>query len=56
MNFFKLLLLIIPFYISGQKNSLNQKISEIIKDKNATVGVSVLGIDFPFSYNNANKK
>lgn len=54
MKYLKLLLLIIPAIIFGQKVSLDQKISEITKGKNATVGVSVLGIDFPFSYNNAN--
>lgn len=54
MKTLKLLLLILPFCIFGQKNILDQKISDITQGKNATVGVSVLGIDFPFSYNNAN--
>lgn len=54
MKLLKLVLLLIPALIFSQKGNLNQEISKITNGKNATVGVSVLGIDFPFSYNNAN--
>ncbi|MFT3920278.1 class A beta-lactamase, subclass A2 [Cloacibacterium sp.] len=54
MKYLKIILLLIPALIFSQKGNLNQEISKITNGKNATVGVSVLGIDFPFSYNNAN--
>ena len=47
-----------PLFIFGQKNSLQHNIYNITDGKKATVAVSVLGIDFPFEFNNenANKK
>ncbi|WP_374361857.1 class A beta-lactamase, subclass A2 [Cloacibacterium sp.] len=54
MKLLKIILLLFPALIFSQKGNLNQEISKITDGKNATVGVSVLGIDFPFSYNNAN--
>lgn len=54
MKLLKIILLLFPALIFSQKGNLNQEISKIIDGKKATVGVSVLGIDFPFSYNNAN--
>jgi beta-lactamase class A len=54
MNFLKIILLLIPALLLSQKYNLDSQISKITKGKNATVGVSVLGIDFPLSYNNAN--
>ena len=54
MKFLKIILLLIPALIMSQKYNLDSQISKITKGKNATVGVSVLGIDFPLSYNNAN--
>jgi beta-lactamase class A len=54
MKFLKIILLLIPALILSQKYNLDSQISKITKGKNATVGVSVLGIDFPLSYNNAN--
>ena len=54
MKLLKIILLLFPALIFSQKGNLNQEISKITNGKNATVGVSVLGIDFPFSYNNAN--
>nr|HMN26433.1 hypothetical protein [Ignavibacteriaceae bacterium] len=54
MKLLKIALLLIPALIFSQKGNLNQEISKITNGKKATVGVSVLGIDFPFSYNNAN--
>ena len=54
MKFLKIILLLIPALLLSQKYNLDSQISKITKGKNATVGVSVLGIDFPLSYNNAN--
>ena len=54
MKLLKIILLLFPALIFSQKGNLNQEISKITDGKNATVGVSVLGIDFPFSYINAN--
>lgn len=52
-----LLFLLISAFIFAQKSSLDQKISSIIKDKKATVGISVLGFEDSFTYNkNADKK
>ncbi|MET3035745.1 CGA/CIA family class A beta-lactamase [Chryseobacterium sp. NRRL B-14859] len=51
------LFLFISAFISAQKSSLEHNISSILKDKKATVGVSVLGFENAFSYNkNENKK
>ena len=49
MKLLKIVLLLIPALIFSQKGNLNQEISKITDGKNATVGVSVLGIDFPFT-------
>lgn len=57
-----LLFLFILFFSIGcaqktkisKKSDIPQKVDEITKGKNATVGVSVKGINFPFEYNNAN--
>ena len=40
--------------IFAQKPNLNKKINAITKGKNATVAVSVTGIDFPLEYGNKN--
>lgn len=59
------LLLLISIFSCAQKTSktenkvknkidLKSKVEKITKGKNATVAVSVKGIDFPFSYNNEN--
>jgi len=48
---------LISAYIFAQQSVLDQKINSIIKDKKATVGVSVLGFENRFKYNkNADKK
>ncbi len=54
MKFLKIILILIPALILSQKHHLDAQISKITKGKNATVAVSVLGIDFPFKYNNEN--
>ncbi len=47
----------ISAFVFAQKSSLDQKISSIIKDKKAMVGISVLGFENGFTYNkNADKK
>lgn len=52
-----LLFLFISTFIFGQQSVLDQKINSIIKDKKATVGISVLGFEDGFTYNkNADKK
>ncbi|WP_375181748.1 CGA/CIA family class A beta-lactamase [Chryseobacterium sp.] len=57
MKKIKLLFLLISAFVLAQKSSLDQKISSIIKDKKATVGISVLGFEDSFTYNkNADKK
>ncbi len=57
MKKIKLLFLLISAFVFAQKSSLDQKISSIIKDKKATVGISVLGFENGFTYNkNADKK
>ncbi|MCF2218557.1 CGA/CIA family class A beta-lactamase [Chryseobacterium sp. PS-8] len=57
MKKIKLLFLLISTFVFAQKSSLDQKISSIIKDKKATVGISVLGFENGFTYNkNADKK
>ncbi len=45
-------------FLFSQKSELRNQISEITKNKQATVAVSIKGIDFPFELNNenANKK
>ncbi|MCQ9634044.1 CGA/CIA family class A beta-lactamase [Chryseobacterium sp. WG23] len=43
--------LFISVFISAQKSILDQRISAVTKGKNATVGVSVLGFENTFRYN-----
>jgi beta-lactamase class A len=48
---------LISAFVFAQKSVLDQKINSIIKDKKATVGISVLGFENGFTYNkNADKK
>ena len=49
-----ILFLLISIFSCAQKAELKKEISKITEGKNATVAVSVLGIDFPFQYNNNN--
>lgn len=52
-----LLFLLISAFTFAQKSVLEQKINSIIKDKKATVGISVLGFENGFSYHkNGDKK
>ncbi len=52
-----LLLLLISGFVFGQQSALEQKINSIIKDKKATVGISVLDFENGFRYGkNADKK
>ncbi|WP_449387053.1 CGA/CIA family class A beta-lactamase [Chryseobacterium lineare] len=52
-----LLFLLISAFTFAQESILDKKINSIIKDKNATVGISVLGFENGFKYNkNADKK
>lgn len=52
-----LLFLLISAFTFAQNSALEQKINSIIKDKKATVGISVLGIENDFKYNkNSDKK
>ena len=64
-NNFLLLFVLISIFSCAQKPSkiennvknkidLKSKVEKITKGKNATVAVSVKGIDFPFDYNNEN--
>ncbi|PXW16146.1 beta-lactamase class A [Chryseobacterium sp. CBTAP 102] len=50
-------LLLVSAFASAQKSALDQKINSIIKDKKATVGVSVLSFESNFKYSkNGDKK
>ena len=49
-----ILFLLISIFSFSQKAELKKEISKITEGKKATVAVSVLGIDFPFQYNNNN--
>ncbi|MBW8523597.1 CGA/CIA family class A beta-lactamase [Chryseobacterium chendengshani] len=52
-----LFFLLISVFGNAQQSVLEQKINSIIKDKKATVGISVLGFENGFTYNkNADKK
>ncbi|WP_346985676.1 CGA/CIA family class A beta-lactamase [Chryseobacterium sp. POE27] len=52
-----LLFLLISAFTFAQESILDKKINSIIKDKNATVGISVLGFENGFKYyKNADKK
>lgn len=50
----KITLILCSIFVFGQQKSLENKISELTKNKNATIGISILGIDFPFEYHNEN--
>lgn len=57
MKKISLLFLLISAFIFAQQSVLDQKINSIIKDKKATVGVSVLGFENGFKYSkNGDKK
>ena len=57
MKKIKLLFLLISGFVFAQQTSLDKKINMIVKGKNATVGISVLGIENGFIYTkNAEKK
>ena len=49
-----ILFLLFSIFSFAQKSVLKKEISKITSGKNATVAVSVKGIDFPFNYNNEN--
>ncbi len=49
-----ILFLLFSIFSFAQKSVLKKEISNITSGKNATVAVSVKGIDFPFNYNNEN--
>ena len=52
-----LLLLLVSSWAIAQNSSLNDKIEAIVKNKNATVGISVMGFEDKFNYNkNGDKK
>ncbi|AZA55301.1 CGA/CIA family class A beta-lactamase [Chryseobacterium sp. G0201] len=51
-----LLFLLISAFMFAQQSVLDQKINSIIKDKKATVGVSVLGFENGFKYNKNGEK
>lgn len=51
-----LLFLLISVFTFAQRSVLEQKINSIIKDKKATVGVSVLGFENGFKYNKNSEK
>lgn len=57
MKKIKLLFLLISGFVFAQQTALDKKINGILKNKNATVGISVLGLDSNFTYSkNAEKK
>lgn len=57
MKKIKLLFLLISGFVFAHQTSLDKKINMIVKGKNATVGISVLGIENGFTYTkNAEKK
>ncbi|PUB32711.1 beta-lactamase class A [Elizabethkingia sp. YR214] len=57
MNKTGILFLLISVFSFGQRFLLDSKINAIVKDKKATVGVSVLGFENAFAYNkNGNEK
>ncbi|MFY1045622.1 CGA/CIA family class A beta-lactamase [Chryseobacterium sp. GP-SGM7] len=56
MKKISILFLFISAFIFAQQSALDQKINSVIKDKKATVGVSVLSFENDFKYNkNADK-
>lgn len=57
MKNIKLLLILFSGFIFAQQSVLDKKINSIIKDKKATVGISVLGFENNFQYHkNGNEK
>ena len=48
------ILTLLSIFLFAQNDSLKKKITTITSGKNATVAVSVKGIDFPFEFNNEN--
>lgn len=57
MKKISLIFLLISAFAFAQQSVLDQKITSIIKDKKATVGISVLGFENGFKYNkNGDKK
>ncbi len=54
MQKFKLLFIFLSLFTFAQKTDLKKEISKITEGKNATIAVSVLGIDFPFEFDNEN--
>lgn len=48
--------LLLPVFCFAQKNSLKSNLNALTKDKKATVGISVKGINFPFEFNNSHGK
>lgn len=56
MNKFTLFFLLISFFTFAQKSEMKKQVSAITAGKNATIGVSVKGINFPFEFNNENAK
>ncbi|MDF2552254.1 MAG: class beta-lactamase [Chryseobacterium sp.] len=51
-----LLFLLISAFTFAQSSALEQKINSIVKDKKATVGISVLGLENGFKYNKNSEK
>ena len=52
-----IIFILVSFFTFGQKSALRKDIQKIIKDKQATVAVSVTGLDEPFNLNiNGNRK
>lgn len=49
-----ILFFLISIFTFAQKAEMRKEISKITEGKKATVAISVLGIDFPFQYNNEN--
>ncbi|WP_407500701.1 CGA/CIA family class A beta-lactamase [Elizabethkingia anophelis] len=56
MNKIGILFLLISIFSFGQRFLLDSKINAIVKDKKATVGVSVLGFENTFTYNKNGKE
>jgi len=54
MKKISIVFLLLSIFSFAQKAELKKEISKITEGKKATVAVSVLGIDFPFQYNNEN--
>jgi len=50
MRKLSLLFILLSFVVSAQTTSLKKEIETITKGKNATIAVSVNGINFPFYF------